>query len=65
MEAVRAAQAETMGATDVEEMRIARLVDGVNRLGLPAVPKAHKDILVRLQKECLPEADVRPIDGSF
>jgi GNAT superfamily N-acetyltransferase len=30
-----------------------------------ATPKAHREILVRLQKECLPEADVWPIDGSF
>jgi hypothetical protein len=30
-----------------------------------AVPKAHRDILVRLQKECLREADVWQIDGSF
>jgi RimJ/RimL family protein N-acetyltransferase len=30
-----------------------------------AAPKAHREILVRLQKECLPEADLWPIDGSF
>jgi GNAT superfamily N-acetyltransferase len=30
-----------------------------------ANPKAHREILVRLQKECLPEADLWPIDGAF
>jgi ribosomal protein S18 acetylase RimI-like enzyme len=32
-----------------------------------AVPcaKAHKDAILRLQKECLPEADVWPVEGSF